>query len=175
MCARFARPREFWLSSSSRCSRAAGRSPRDFAVERVVDHGQPFLPKRRIHVEDAVEVAAVGPAEVDDVGVENGAVLLVEIHPLLDHRLGCSASRTAAGRDSRPARPRRSSAPGALVVRPGVRDSGSMVAAAPPPWYSISGTNIQPMLGVFSQVPSKMFWRARDIWRSRGSDQFTSR
>jgi len=29
-----------------------------------------------------------------------------------------------------------------------------MVAAAPPPWYSVSGTNIQPMLGVFSQVPS---------------------
>ena len=28
------------------------------------------------------------------------------------------------------------------------------VAAAPPPWYSVSGTNIQPMVGVLSQVPS---------------------
>jgi hypothetical protein len=53
--------------------------------------------------------------------------------------------------------------------------SGSIVAAGPPPWYSIRGTNIHPIVGALVRTPSRMFWRSMISWRSRGSDQFVSR
>ncbi|MFM1943718.1 MAG: hypothetical protein RI897_2700 [Verrucomicrobiota bacterium] len=50
-----------------------------------------------------------------------------------------------------------------------------MVAAAPPPWYSVSGTNIQPMEGVLKRVPSRIFWRSMISCWDRGRDQLVSR
>ena len=45
----------------------------------------------------------------------------------------------------------------------------------PPPWYSVKGTNIQPMLGVLFHVPSKIFCRVWITCWARGNDQLTSR
>lgn len=54
-----------------------------------VEHeGQALGLQLRVDVEHGVEVAAVGPAHVDHVGVEDRPVLLVELRPLLDHGLG---------------------------------------------------------------------------------------
>ena len=52
---------------------------------------------------------------------------------------------------------------------------GSRAAAARPPCYPVSGTNIHPIGGVFSNVPSWMFWRAGTSCSARGRDQLVSR
>ena len=39
-------------------------------------------------MQDAVDVATVRSADVDDIGIENRSVLLIEIHPLLHNSLG---------------------------------------------------------------------------------------
>ena len=53
--------------------------------------------------------------------------------------------------------------------------NGSIVAASPPPWYSVKGTNIQPAVCGLVQVPSKMFCRAWSSCWARGKDQLFSR
>ncbi len=62
--------------------------PGDLDGEGIVNHRQPLGLRMRIHVQNGVEIAAIRPADVDDVGLKNPPVRLIEIHPLLHHGFG---------------------------------------------------------------------------------------
>ena len=60
----------------------------DGGIGGVVDHGESFFVEVGVDVEHAVEVAAFGSADVDDVGVEDLAVGFIKVDPFFDECFG---------------------------------------------------------------------------------------
>jgi len=61
---------------------------RNFDIDGIVNHRQPLHLQLRIDVQDRVDIAAIRPADMDNVGFENATVGFVEIYPLLHDSFG---------------------------------------------------------------------------------------
>ena len=54
----------------------------------VIDHQQPLFFAGRVYVQEVIQITPVCAAEVEEIGVKDFAMLLVEAHPAFYHRLG---------------------------------------------------------------------------------------
>jgi len=66
----------------------------NFRVEGIVNHRQSFHVQTRVGVENQIDVAPIGPPDVDNIGFENGPVSFIEIYPPSHKFFAADASRT---------------------------------------------------------------------------------